>query len=128
MKTVLFGNNKSVNEAIIEIIESALEANFVVIEFDRHPLAFELMSLYNAELVIIDLTSKSNNNHIFIREIKELAPQCKIILLNIYNQKILIKQLIQDGASAYLQIDVLHNHLLTAIETIMQDKTYIAVG
>jgi DNA-binding NarL/FixJ family response regulator len=126
MKVVMLGNSNLINNEVVDILRNGFTQNVTAIKINAHPESKNLKCLYKAELIIIDLTSTNANSRILIGEIKELAPESKIILLNIYNQKTLIKQLIDAGASAYLHIDVLHKHLLTALTTVLENENYIA--
>jgi DNA-binding NarL/FixJ family response regulator len=122
----MLGNNDLINNEVVDILRNGITGDITLIKLNAHPEPNDLMRLCEAELIIIDLTSTTTNSRILISEIKELAPESKIILLNIYNQKTLIKQMIEAGASAYLHIDVLHKHLKTALNTVLQNEIYIA--
>lgn len=127
MTLVMLGNNDLVNNAVVDIVQSELADEIVSIKLDAPPETKNLKYLYHSDLIIIDLTSTDNYSRILIGEIKELAPKSKIILLNIYNQKTLIRQMIDAGASAYLHIDVLHQHLIAAINAVLKNETFIAI-
>jgi len=127
MKAVILGDNETISFAIAEILKDNYPDVFSVNYIGKEITPSDLQCLHNSNIIIIDFTTTKNNNRILISEIKEIVPEGKIIILNIYDQHALIKPMIEAGASAYLHIDFLHKNLVSAIGQVLNGSTFIGV-
>lgn len=102
---IILGSNKSISNAIAEILYEEFGQVAVQINPDLKLCEEGITSIRNSKLAIIDLASINRNSRLFIRQIHELCPTTNIVALHIYNETEYIKPLIDAGATTYLLVN-----------------------
>ncbi|MBE0639116.1 MAG: response regulator transcription factor [Bacteroidales bacterium] len=126
MKTIIIGENQSINQAFSELLNSELSCCFSFIKpanlySNGHPAED-----FTADLILIDLSSSISNSRNFLQKIRQMKPLTPIIALHFYTDIALAEELIQAGASAYLLINTSSLELNNAIQHVLEGKKYIS--
>jgi len=125
MKTLIIGNNQSINQAFSELMNEELACSFSFIDPCRVHNKKTPAEL-NADLIFIDLSSAINDSRDFVKNVRRLKPETPIIALHFYKDMALIEEIMQAGASAYLLVNTSSSELNNAIENILNGDTYIS--
>ena len=84
----------------------------------------QLLKDSSPDLVILDLSMPNMGGLEAIKEIKQIYPQVKILVLTMYKEKAFIRQVLKDGAVGFLSKDDASNELIRAIGTIKKGGKY----
>lgn len=125
MKTVIIGNNQSINKCFGELINEQHAFTFTCFQPSEAFEGIEAAKESEIDLVLIDLSSSIKNSCKFIDKLHKLLPEVPLIALHFYKDRELIDEIIQAGASAYLLINTNPAELNNAIQSIRQGKIYI---
>jgi len=90
---------------------------------------FELLQMINElspDLVLLDISMPKIRGIEVAREIKEIDPTIKIIMLTMHNNMEYLQYSIEAGADGYVLKQDAGNELFVAIEKVIQGKTYIS--
>ena len=85
-------------------------------------LAQELMP----DIVVMDIGMPDLNGIEATRRIKAILPQTRVIALSMYYDKRFVLGMLEAGASGYLRKDCALDELVTAIETVATNGTYLS--
>jgi DNA-binding NarL/FixJ family response regulator len=88
--------------------------------------AVRLATLLSPDLVLMDLAMPHMDGMSAIRELKRRAPGIKILVLTMHKTEEHIRAALQAGASGYMLKDAARAELLTAIVSVMRNRTYIS--
>ncbi len=77
-----------------------------------------------ANLILMDINMPEMNGIDCTRKVKELYPEVKVIILTMYNRKQFIRELIEIGADGCVLKNNTGKELLTAIERVLDGKSY----
>jgi len=80
------------------------------------------------DVAIIDMDMPAMNGIELNNKLHELYPQIKVIVLSVHDQALLITQMINAGAAAYLEKNCDKNELITAIDTVYKTGFYFNTG
>jgi DNA-binding NarL/FixJ family response regulator len=125
MKTIIIGDNQSINQAFCELLNEDLDCNCtfrektVCLPNQLNPLEV------SADLILIDLSSSIRNSRELVRKVRALQPKTPIIALHFYKDTSLVEEIIEAGASAYLLVNTTSSELKNAICNVMEGKKYI---
>lgn len=78
------------------------------------------------DILIVNLSDFSDSPVNIIRNLIAQFPSVPLLVLNSYEQQLLINPLIEAGATGYLQTGISENELLTAVEVVAQGEKYFA--
>ncbi|MFC2097767.1 response regulator [Bacteroidota bacterium] len=87
--------------------------------------AIEKTSLYNPDIVLMDIGLPGQNGIYSTNYIVKNNPDVKVIALSMYGDKHYIKSMLEAGASGYLFKNCSLNQLTEAIETVHQGDKYL---
>jgi len=79
-------------------------------------------------LVLMDLSMPRMNGMDAIREIKRRSPHTKILVLTVHKSEEYILAALEAGANGYVSKDATQAELLTAIQGVLQGKSYLSPG
>ncbi len=102
--------------ANVEVIAEAEDGRTTV------KLALEL----NPDVVIMDISMPDLNGIEATRQIIHTEEDIKVIALSMYSDRKFVAGMLQAGASGYLLKDCAFDELFRAIETVMNDQTYLS--
>lgn len=87
-------------------------------------MAFLNRQLPDVILMAINLPGKSGIE--LCDEVKKRYPQVRILGLSTFNQRTYIEKMMQNGADGYILKNAGRQELMTGIERVMQNKTYMS--
>ncbi len=88
--------------------------------------AVQLVRELSPDIVIMDVGMPDLNGIEATRQITRDFPQVKIIALSMHSGKKFVTEMFKAGAAGYLLKDCEFDELLLAINTVMEDKTYLS--
>ncbi|HAA37269.1 MAG TPA: DNA-binding response regulator [Firmicutes bacterium] len=77
------------------------------------------------DLIILDLTLPDCSGIEFIKKIKQLSPQVKILVLTIHEEEDYIQKVLLEGANGYLLKKAADDELILAIRAIMRGEMVV---
>jgi DNA-binding NarL/FixJ family response regulator len=104
------------NEKDMEVIAQARDGHSTV----------ELVRELSPDVVIMDIGMPDLNGIEATRQITKDFPRTKVIGLSMHSSKNFIIEMFKAGASGYLLKDCEFDELLTAVRTVIANKTYIS--
>jgi two-component system response regulator NreC len=78
------------------------------------------------KIVILDIYMPQMRGLEAIKDIKRASPDTKIIILSMFNKNQYVRESFKHGASAYLIKEAAAEELITAIESVKHDESYIS--
>lgn len=87
--------------------------------------AIEMIKIKKPDIVLLDINLPQGSGMDAVPLIREFAPSSKIIAVSMHNQPAYAKKMLQMGAMAYVTKNSPHQEMLAAIETVMNDQTYV---
>ncbi|RYF99380.1 MAG: response regulator transcription factor, partial [Chitinophagaceae bacterium] len=84
----------------------------------------ELSAAENPDVIITDIKMPMMDGIQATREILKNQPGVKIIALSMFDEEMLIVDMLEAGAKGYLLKNADKTEILEAIETVFEDKTY----
>lgn len=100
----------------------------VVGEADNGRKAVQLSQELSPDVIIMDISMPELNGLDATRQISSESPGVKIIALSMHSDSLFVLNMLKSGAAGYLLKDCALEELLTAIRTVMLQKTYISPG
>ena len=88
--------------------------------------ALEQVRNKKPHLAIVDLNLGNENGMDLITELKKIAPQIKILVLSMYDERCHAEHVLQAGAHGYIMKDVAGDKIIDAIKTVMSGKIYLS--
>lgn len=124
-KIVLAEDHVLVREGIKKIIE-ALPGLQVVGEVGDGPELMKLLKRLPVDMVILDISMPSLPGIEATREIKQMYPKVKVLILTMHKKKEYLHNAMAAGVDGYLLKEDAPKELLTAIEKIRQRMIYVS--
>jgi DNA-binding NarL/FixJ family response regulator len=90
--------------------------------------AIHAMRMVQPDLIIMDLSMPKMNGIEAIQEIKARHPNVKILILTVHNTDQHIRSALVAGADGYVLKDVTHKELVLAIQSLLDNKTFLSPG
>jgi len=87
--------------------------------------AIEIVSIYNPDIVLLDINMPKVNGLEALRVIKDLGIKSKVIILSAYSNKNYIVDAIKIGANGYVLKEVASKDLVTIIRNIYKGRSYL---
>jgi DNA-binding NarL/FixJ family response regulator len=78
------------------------------------------------DLILLDIGLPTLNGIEAARQIRKLAPECKIIFLSQESSSEIIEEAMNVGASGYVVKSMAGNHLLAAVESVLLGGTFVS--
>lgn len=88
--------------------------------------AIALAEKLQPDIVILDISMPKMRGIEAIREIKRVAPDCKILVLSMFGNEEYIRQSLKNGASGYMLKDAASSELKSAITFIQRGDLYLS--
>lgn len=90
--------------------------------------AIHSVRVVQPDLIIMDLSMPKMNGIEAIKEIKSRYPHVKILTMTVHHTEQHIRSALQAGADGYVLKDVTHKELVLAIQSILDNKTFLSPG
>ncbi|HRF93579.1 MAG TPA: response regulator transcription factor [Aggregatilineales bacterium] len=97
----------------------------VVAEASTGIQALALVSEYQPNVLLLDLNMPEADGLSIIPQVRQTAPNTKILILTMHEDGNYLQQALQAGASGYLLKKVADIELLMAIEAVMRGELYV---
>jgi two-component system NarL family response regulator len=88
--------------------------------------AVEAFTRYRPDVTLLDLRMPVMEGVEAVRQIREMDPQARVIVLTTYDTDDEISQALKAGAKAYVLKDIAADDLVGCIRTVLAGKTYLA--
>lgn len=124
IRILIVDDHAIVREGLIRIVqfESDME---VVGSMKNSSEAINLLSNQAADVVILDINMPGRSGLDILKDIKQLQPDCAILMLSMYSEERFAVRALKAGASGYLTKDMATEELITAIRVIHSGRRYI---
>lgn len=77
------------------------------------------------DVVLMDISMPDSGGIGATRRIKQLAPEVRVLILTVHEDKGLMQEAIRSGAMGYILKRAIKSELINAIHTVMRDDLYI---
>ena len=123
-RVLLVDDHNLVNEGIARIINSDKKYS-VVAQLSNGFDAIEYIKKNNVEIVIMDVNMPGMDGIAATREIKKIMPAVKVIGLSMSGDYSIIQKMFENGADGYLLKNISGDELFTALNQVLEGKTYL---
>jgi DNA-binding NarL/FixJ family response regulator len=100
----------------------------VVAEADNGRKTLQLVKDLSPQVVIMDISMPDLNGIEATRQLLAESPDIKVIALSMHSDSLFVFNMLKAGASGYLLKDCALEQLVTAIRTVMANRTYLSPG
>lgn len=125
-KVVLLTGKGNIANAIIDLLPPVFLTKQIDFpsEDSNAVIQHEKGTLISADVIILNLSPIVGYGEQMLSLLKELT--VPVIVLHLYNQKVFADAFIKMGANAYLPVNFYSEDLLSAIDAIKRNDTFIA--
>lgn len=88
--------------------------------------ALRLVKERSPDLVIVDITLKSSNGIELVKQITQVAPQVKTLVVSAYQESLYGERAMRAGAQGYLNKQESSTKLLDAIRAVLDGERYVS--
>lgn len=127
IRVLLADDHKIVRDGLRTLLEKHPEIK-VAAEAEDGRSAVQLAKKLLPQIVIIDIAMPDLNGIEATRQILAENPDIKVIALSMHSDRRFVSEMLKAGAQAYLLKDCAFEELITAIRTVMSNKTYLSPG
>ena len=114
-----------VRTGVVKIISHANDLE-VIAEAANGAEAVEAYAKFRPDVTLLDLRMPVMEGAEAVRQIRELDPQAKVIVLTTYDTDEDISRALKAGAKAYALKDISADELIACIHEVLGGKTYLA--
>lgn len=125
IKIVLVDDHKLVREGLQALIEKDHRME-VIGEAEDGRTAVKMVLELLPDVVVIDISMPGLNGVDATRQIISAIPKIKVIALSVNSSKRFVKEMFKAGAKAYLVKDCAFEELRLAINTVIENHTYLS--
>ena len=110
-------------EGILSLLQNSPE--IVVVGFANTATdCLNFVKNNSVDVILMDINLPDINGVELCKQIKSEQPEIKILALSTFNQISYINKMMANGASGYLLKNITKNELTTAINTVLEGKTF----
>ena len=126
-KIIIVDDHQVVREGIRSLL--AGEADLLVVaEAGTGRDGVRLAEKHAPDLVIMDIGMTDLNGIEATRQIRETAPEVRVLALSMHSDQRFVERILKAGAAGYLLKDCSFEELVRAIRTVMAGRTYLSPG
>ena len=122
--TVLVDDHVMIRKALAEQIDSMAYARVIAQFSNGKELISALEEGLEPDLIILDLNMKEMNGIETSRWLKQNRPDCKVLILTMFETEFTLVQILKAGARGIIHKSARSTELKTAIENIVNDGFY----
>jgi DNA-binding NarL/FixJ family response regulator len=126
IRIMLADDNQIFRDALAMFLASDADVEVVAQAEDGHDVLAKLDAM-RPDVICMDVSMAPLNGMETTRQVLRLQPRVKIIGLSAHADRSLVEQMIQAGALGYVVKDHAGEKLLSAIRTVHQGQTYLAL-
>jgi DNA-binding NarL/FixJ family response regulator len=126
IRVMLADDNQIFRDALAMFLASDADIEVVAQAEDGHDVLAKLDAM-RPDVICMDVSMAPLNGMETTRQVLRLQPRVKIIGLSAHADRSLVDQMIQAGALGYVVKDHAGEKLLSAIRTVHQGQTYLAL-
>jgi DNA-binding NarL/FixJ family response regulator len=126
IRVMLADDNQIFRDALAMFLASDADMEVVAQAEDGHDVLAKLDAM-RPDVICMDVSMAPLNGMETTRQVLRLQPRVKIIGLSAHADRSLVDQMIQAGALGYVVKDHAGEKLLSAIRTVHQGQTYLAL-
>jgi DNA-binding NarL/FixJ family response regulator len=86
----------------------------------------EMLKSLQPQILLTDFSLPGISGIDFVRQVKRLYPQVKIIVLSMHDEGHIIKSVLKEGVEGYLLKNIQHSELKSAIRHVSQGLPYVS--
>lgn len=86
----------------------------------------EMLKSQQPHILLTDFSLPGISGIDFVRQVKKLYPQVKIIVLSMHDEAHIIKSVLKEGVEGYLLKNIQHSELKSAIRHVAQGLPYVS--
>src|ERR1700741_2103526 len=89
--------------------------------------AIEMIKVKKPDIVLLDINLPQASGIDAVPLIRKFAPGARIIAVSMHSQPVYAKKMLQLGARGYVTKNSSHEEMFTAIDAVMEGKTYVCM-
>lgn len=102
------------------------EADFQIVgEAADGTMATHLVQTLHPHIVLLDINMLQSNGIVVTKQLHEIAPEVRVLILTLYEDESLLRQAIENGASGYIVKRALETELISAIRAVHAGNLYV---
>jgi two-component system response regulator NreC len=125
LKILIAEDHLIVREGLHVLINQQADME-IVGEAENGKAAIELARKLKPGVIIMDVSMPGMNGIEATRQIKTEMPDIKVIALSAYDNREYVMGMVKAGVSGYLLKDCAFEELISAIRTVLQNKSYLS--
>lgn len=122
---ILIADDHGVLRAGLVALLNAETGMEVVGEADDENSAVALTVEKRPDVVLMDVSMPDSGGIQATRRIKKLAPESRVLILTVHEDKGLMEEAIRAGAMGYILKRAIKSELINAIHTVLRDELYL---
>ena len=128
MKKVVIAEDHKILREGLKVLLSNSKTLDVVAEAGDGMEAIRAVEKHKPDLLLLDLSMPMMGGMSVIKDLKSRFPETRILVLTIHESEEYILEGFQSGANGYCLKDAGTSELMTAIEKVLEGKTYLSPG
>lgn len=125
IKVLLVDDHPILTEGIKTIINQAPECNVISTAINGYE-ALSFLVKNEIDLIVLDYELPDRSGLEILKAIRKKNEQVKIIMLSMYDEYSVIKQVLDEGANGYILKRDSHDNILSAIKKVNEGKRYLS--
>lgn len=126
VKVLIVDDHDLVRKGFISLLQSQEELDFDFLEANDGEDAIRKLKVFDADLVLMDITMPVMDGLRATKEILQLRPDARIIALTMHSELSFVKKMMELGAMGYLLKNTELGELILAVKTVLSGKKYFA--
>lgn len=125
MKILIVDDHFVIRQGVANILRKKFN-NALIVHEGEISAALNLLKLETWDLLILDVSFPEGSILKYIKEIKELQPNCKILIFSAFNEEHYALSFIQEGANGYLNKVSTEVEIQDAVHTLLETGKYFS--
>lgn len=123
IKVMLADDHQVVLDGLMALINATKDIEVVDMAHNGHH-ALQILEDQLVDVAVLDIEMDVMDGLVATKQIKNLYPNVRVLILTMYNNEKFIKEIIKSGASGYILKNKSGNELVKAIRTVYQGQEY----
>lgn len=122
---VIADDHLTVREGLRSLLSAETGMRVVGVAVDGQSV-IELVEREKPRVAIVDISMPGVNGIQAAREIKNLVPDCRVLMQSMHDSDIYVREAMRAGASGYLLKDSTKQELVDAVRAVAEGRTYVS--